>query len=206
MALWCRRQWGMNLGRTVFSPFSSPFCPTGNFGAVWPGTTVMCAFAASRAGINSCAWPSRSSHTGRACAISKPACVPGLGDAEHLDHCPNRQPTRGDDRRASALGLRHPRRYRERPAVNAADDVVDFVEKIVLPDHLQVLPTERVEAVVDRDLLGALLMGIMSLSCSNGSNSICASRPSAVPARTPCEARYGSPSPSTCLWPSSRRR
>jgi len=43
---------------------------------------------------------------------------------------------------------------------------VDLVEKVVLSDHLQALPAERMEAVVDRDLHGALLMGIMSLSCS----------------------------------------
>ena len=36
----------------------------------------------------------------------------------------------------------------------------------------------------------------------SGSSNICVSRLSTAPARTRCEARYGSPSRSTCWWPS----
>ena len=89
----------------------------------------------------------------------------GLGDAQHLEHGPNRQPPDRDDPWAGCLRLRHPCRYPQRPAIGAADDEVDLVEKLVLPDYWQALPSEGMKAIVDRNLLSALLMGIMWLSC-----------------------------------------
>jgi hypothetical protein len=56
--------------------------------------------------------------------------------------------------------------------------------KLVEPDHRQAMGTQGMELVVDRNFSRSLLMGSMSVSCSNGSSNICGSRLSTVPART----------------------
>ena len=43
--------------------------------------------------------------------------------------------------------------------------------KLVEPDHRQAMGTQGMEAIVDRDISNALLMGSMSFSCSNGLSS-----------------------------------
>ena len=67
----------------------------------------------------------------------------------------------------------------------APHDIVDLVVKVVQPDHWEVLCTQRMVAVIDRDFSRALLMGSMSFSFSNGSSSICESKLSMAQARTP---------------------
>jgi hypothetical protein len=48
----------------------------------------------------------------------------------------------------------------------APHDIVDLVVKVVQPDHWEVLCTQRMVAVVDRNFSRALLMGSMSFTCS----------------------------------------
>jgi hypothetical protein len=90
----------------------------------------------------------------------------GLGDAAQLKHHPERQVRGGDDFRASGLGLRHPGRHRQWPAIGQPHDVVDLVVKIVPPDHWQAMLVQWMKVVVDSNFGKALLMGSMSFTCS----------------------------------------
>src|ERR1035437_8411970 len=97
----------------------------------------------------------------------------------------NRQARNGDNLRVRGFGSSHPGRHRQRRAIGAPHDIVDLVVKVVQPDHWKVLCTQRMVAVVDRDFSRVLLMGSMSFSCSNGSSSMCGSKLSSAPPRTP---------------------
>src|SRR5208282_4743012 len=106
-------------------------------------------------------------------------------DTTQLDQHAERQARNRNHLRVRSLGTCHPDRHRQRPAVGAPYDIIGLVIKLVEPDHRQAMGTQGMEAIVDRDISNALLMGSMSFSCSNGSSSICESRPSTEPARTP---------------------
>ena len=57
--------------------------------------------------------------------------------------------------------------------------------KLIEPDHREAMCMQGMEPVADRDFSGAILMGIMSFSCSSGSSSSCESKRFTVPARMP---------------------
>jgi hypothetical protein len=81
----------------------------------------------------------------------------------------NRQARNGDYLRVRGFGPSHPRRHRQRRAIGAPHDIVDLVVKVVQPDHWEVLCTQRMVAVIDRNFSRALLMGSMSFSCVQSS-------------------------------------
>ena len=90
----------------------------------------------------------------------------GHGDTAQFEQHANRQSRSGDNLRVRGLGTSHPGRHGQRRAIGAAHDIVDLVVKVVQPDHWQVLCTQGMVAVVDRNFGGTLLMGSMSFSCS----------------------------------------
>ena len=92
-------------------------------------------------------------------------------DTAQLDQHAKRQARNRDHLRVRSLGTCHPDRHRQRPAVGAPYDIIGLVMKLVEPDHRQAMGTQGMEAIVDRDISNALLMGSMSFSCSNGLSS-----------------------------------
>ena len=96
----------------------------------------------------------------------------GHGNAAQFEQHANRQARSGDYLRVRGLGTSHPGRHGQRRAIGATHDIVDLVVKVVHPDHWEALCTQRMVAVVDRDLSRALLMGSMSFSCSKLSSKI----------------------------------
>ena len=90
----------------------------------------------------------------------------GHGDTAQFEQHANRQSRSGDNLRVRGLGTSHPGRHGQRRAIGATHDIVDLVVKVVQPDHWQVLCTQGMVAVVDRNFGGTLLMGSMSFSCS----------------------------------------
>jgi hypothetical protein len=59
----------------------------------------------------------------------------GLGDAAQVKQHPKRKARGGDDSRAGGLGVSHPGRYRQWPAIGQSHDIVDLIAKLILPDH-----------------------------------------------------------------------
>jgi hypothetical protein len=96
----------------------------------------------------------------------------GHGDAAQFEQHANRQARDGDNIRVGGLGTSHPGRHCQRRAIGPPHDIVDFVVKVVHPDHWEAVRAQGMVVVVDRDFGGALLMGSMSFSCSKRSNKI----------------------------------
>ena len=94
----------------------------------------------------------------------------GHGDAAQFEQHANRQACNGDYLRVRGFWPSHPGRHRQWRAIGAPHDIVDLVVKVVHPDHWEVLCSQRMVAVVNRDFSRALLMGSMSFSCSKPSS------------------------------------
>ena len=71
----------------------------------------------------------------------------------------------GDDLGVRRLRSCHPDRYRQRPAIRAAHDIVGLVIPLIKSDYWQAMCTQGMESVVDRDLRSTMLMGSMWVSC-----------------------------------------
>ena len=80
----------------------------------------------------------------------------------------------GDNVGVRRLGSIHPDRYRQRPAMRAAHDIVGLVMPLIKPDYWQAMCTQGMESVVDRDFRRTMLMGGMWVSCLRRSSKICA--------------------------------